>query len=95
MNHRNSEQQLKSLRVTYFFCRRLTRLVIYLLRGPEAMNDRETGSSALHHVLIRTIIDTGGCAPSHEQAWNNVHAHCAMLLPFRSEQEVREWSVRH
>jgi hypothetical protein len=28
-------------------------------------------------------------------AWKNVHAHCAMLLPFRSESEVRDWSVRH
>lgn len=28
-------------------------------------------------------------------AWNNVHAHCAMLLPFRSEQAARDWSARH
>jgi hypothetical protein len=28
-------------------------------------------------------------------AWNNVHAHCAMLLPFRNEQDARDWSTRH
>jgi hypothetical protein len=29
------------------------------------------------------------------EAWNNVHAHCALLLPFRSQQDVRDWTVRH
>ncbi len=29
------------------------------------------------------------------QAWNNVHAHCAMLLPFRSPGEVQAWAARH
>jgi hypothetical protein len=29
------------------------------------------------------------------QAWNNVHAHCAMLLPFRSRSDVQAWTARH
>lgn len=28
-------------------------------------------------------------------AWRNVHAHCAMLLPFRARADVREWAGRH
>ena len=29
------------------------------------------------------------------QAWNNVHEHCAMVLPFRSANEIQEWCNRH
>jgi hypothetical protein len=29
------------------------------------------------------------------QAWNNVHTHCAMVLPFRSRDDVQAWTVRH
>jgi hypothetical protein len=29
------------------------------------------------------------------QAWDNVHHHCAMVLPFRSEAEIDAWSLRH
>jgi len=29
------------------------------------------------------------------EAWNNVHAHCAMILPFRSQKDIREWTARH
>jgi hypothetical protein len=29
------------------------------------------------------------------QAWNNVHAHCAMVLPFRSRDDVKAWTSRH
>jgi Alkylmercury lyase len=29
------------------------------------------------------------------EAWNNVHAHCAMLLPFRAESDVHRWAERH
>jgi hypothetical protein len=28
-------------------------------------------------------------------AWNNVHAHCAMVLPFRSPLDVRDWADKH
>ncbi len=28
-------------------------------------------------------------------AWNNVHHHCAMVLPFRSDAEIDAWSQRH
>lgn len=28
-------------------------------------------------------------------AWNNVHEHCAQLLPFRSPQDAAAWSRRH
>jgi hypothetical protein len=28
-------------------------------------------------------------------AWNNVHAHCAMVLPFRQEHDVQDWTARH
>lgn len=28
-------------------------------------------------------------------AWNNVHAHCAMVLPFRTRDDVRKWTARH
>jgi len=31
--------------------------------------------------------------PTH--AWDNVHEHCAMVLPFRSAGEIRAWSARH
>jgi len=30
-----------------------------------------------------------------KRAWNNVHHYCAMLLPFRFEQQIDEWSNRH
>jgi Alkylmercury lyase len=29
------------------------------------------------------------------RAWDNVHEHCSMVLPFRSSDEVRSWSRRH
>jgi hypothetical protein len=29
------------------------------------------------------------------RAWDNVHQHCAMVLPFRSEQAIDEWCSRH
>ena len=29
------------------------------------------------------------------RAWNNVHEHCAMVLPFRSEADVASWCGRH
>lgn len=29
------------------------------------------------------------------QAWNNVHQHCAMVLPFRSPADISDWSRRH
>jgi Alkylmercury lyase len=28
-------------------------------------------------------------------AWNNVHEHCSMVLPFRSADEIPEWCNRH
>lgn len=29
------------------------------------------------------------------RAWDNVHEHCAMVLPFRSAEEVRSWWQHH
>jgi hypothetical protein len=29
------------------------------------------------------------------RAWNNVHEHCAMVLPFHSEAEIQRWCDRH
>ena len=29
------------------------------------------------------------------QAWNNVHRHCALVLPFRSREEIGAWCARH
>ena len=29
------------------------------------------------------------------RAWDNVHEHCSMVLPFRSADEVTRWSTRH
>jgi hypothetical protein len=29
------------------------------------------------------------------RAWDNVHQHCSMVLPFRSAEEIREWCNRH
>ena len=29
------------------------------------------------------------------RAWDNVHEHCAMVLPFHSADEIRAWSQRH
>jgi len=29
------------------------------------------------------------------RAWDNVHQHCAMVLPFRSPEEIGEWCRRH
>lgn len=29
------------------------------------------------------------------RAWDNVHQHCSLLLPFRTASEVRPWCVRH
>lgn len=29
------------------------------------------------------------------RAWQNVHQHCAMVLPFRSPDEIRRWCFRH
>ena len=28
-------------------------------------------------------------------AWNNVHQHCALVLPFRHKQDVETWCARH
>ncbi len=29
------------------------------------------------------------------RAWDNVHEHCAMVLPFRNADDIARWSVRH
>ncbi len=29
------------------------------------------------------------------QAWDNVHEHCSMVLPFRSSAEIQHWCSRH
>jgi hypothetical protein len=29
------------------------------------------------------------------RAWDNVHQHCSMVLPFRSADEIGEWCKRH
>lgn len=29
------------------------------------------------------------------RAWNNVHQHCALVLPFHSPEEIRDWCARH
>ena len=29
------------------------------------------------------------------RAWDNVHQHCSMVLPFRSRDEIRKWCNRH
>lgn len=29
------------------------------------------------------------------RAWDNVHQHCSLVLPFRSEDEIAAWCVRH
>ena len=29
------------------------------------------------------------------RAWDNVHEHCSMVLPFRSEDQIQEWCSRH
>lgn len=29
------------------------------------------------------------------RAWDNVHQHCSMVLPFRSVESIREWCGRH
>jgi hypothetical protein len=29
------------------------------------------------------------------RAWDNVHQHCSMVLPFRSPEEIRAWCERH
>jgi hypothetical protein len=29
------------------------------------------------------------------EAWNNVHAYCATVLPFRTQADVLDWSTRH
>jgi alkylmercury lyase-like protein len=30
-----------------------------------------------------------------ERAWQNVHQHCSMVLPFRSPQQIEAWCKRH
>jgi hypothetical protein len=29
------------------------------------------------------------------QAWNNVHHHCSLVLPFRTEEDIHSWCGRH
>lgn len=29
------------------------------------------------------------------RAWDNVHQHCSMVLPFRSQEDINEWCHRH
>src|ERR1700722_6604044 len=29
------------------------------------------------------------------RAWDNVHEHCSLVLPFRSPEEIRAWCERH
>lgn len=29
------------------------------------------------------------------RAWQNVHQHCSMVLPFRSRQDIHDWCKRH
>jgi len=30
-----------------------------------------------------------------QRAWQNVHQHCALVLPFRSPQAIREWCAKY
>jgi hypothetical protein len=29
------------------------------------------------------------------QAWQNVHQHCSLVLPFRTPEEIRVWCDKH
>lgn len=50
------------------------------------VNDGEVEES--DHLVVHFAIP-----PS--RAWDNVHAHCSMVLPFRSTEEIDDWSKRH
>ena len=50
---------------------------------PVADGYPQTGSLYAHFAL----------PPRH--VWDNVHHYCAMLLPFKSEQQIDTWSARH
>ncbi len=45
------------------------------------------------------VRDAGGLwvhfAVPPARAWDNVHLHCALVLVFRSHQEIRDWCGRH
>ena len=49
-----------------------------------ASNGRPTRDDLLVHFAIPP-----------RAAWKNVHHHCAMVLPFRSDAEIDAWSERH
>lgn len=42
---------------------------------------------------FETVVVHFAIPPS--RAWDNVHEHCAMVLPFHSAGEIRAWSTRH
>jgi hypothetical protein len=54
--------------------------------------------------LIIAVVDgePRGCEDVHvhfaippAKAWDNVHQHCSMVLPFRSEKSIDDWCARH
>jgi hypothetical protein len=55
--------------------------------------------SAMIDVRDGAPVESGHCvvhfAIPPARAWDNVHAHCAMLLPFRSPSDVDVWTMRH
>jgi hypothetical protein len=54
--------------------------VVITLKDGQTVN----GNQCCTHFAIRP-----------RDAWNNVHAHCAMLLPFHSPRDAAAWASRH
>lgn len=50
------------------------------------------------HVVAGEVVEKDLCvhfAIRPQVAWDNVHHHCACLLPFRTASDVPAWSERH
>jgi hypothetical protein len=75
--------------------------VAALAGGEVRIHARIGGESEPVVITVRDghPVENGDCcvhfAIPPRSAWNNVHAHCAMLLPHRSENDARHWSARH
>ena len=66
------------------------------IAGGDTIHTRIAGEAEAISIAVR---DPGDLlvhwAVSPRDAWQNVHHHCATLLPFRSAEDIDAWSARH
>lgn len=75
--------------------------VAALAGGDVTIHNRIAGAAEAIEIIVRDGVPVEAermwvhfaIPPAH--AWDNVHLHCSLVLPFREAEEIAEWCERH